>query len=838
MKDQAFGKKIFVVMQLILFITVIAMMVSGFASPIFNSQFILLYNSSSLYFLLIGMNLFFYGITGFSCLASKAYDRDEPLFLMRGGLICGYGFTLSLVEMVNLLVKMSFPSYVFTIVTFNALIVFHIFFLVSENIGLKPRWSYWIATTPAFVIVLTSIGSLTFYKSMSFDIMVESLLSLRFLIYTIMPVIFILMGSSISMLNVSMKKKISLRKRFFNLRDNPTGIGLFYITIVTGVIENSTVILLRTFSPVLGDFPFYMVTLNWIPVLWFVFSKYGQYDEIEIFKSSPLTRPFRSLSLSHIRSEVRGNIMGGVTEGVRSANFFIDHDTQKETEKSFSNSLSQIRREEILKCFKTLLGERILDFNIVGSQITGSINSEFSQRACLDVLKLFAAVCWKVVPVIERRIKNLIQLFPIIDPNLALRFEPSMIDSMIRRMNWLFYLDYSWVDQHMIQQGAEINYSIFDDFRTSREKRNILDYLYRNNPGTQLVWLSERARNRLMMEAPFIGGLIESWPVTYSQGSLSEKEDVTLIFIIRLNNLISTLYKYYDLQNVIEKIRDYHLRKSTKDFLDKVEGQVSDLSTPSEIIDNLLILKEYNFRGYLEKDAALKVVVNSFNRIFRMQTEKDTASFEYVRQKLCELVKEIGFPSQNVYMEHNQKRLLKSTSQILEIAMNPGHWKFEAAWVYMATMDPSIYKTEELVDILKMVQIAIEKKDINDKAVFKNKVIEVFYNIAGIIHDPRMLGIVERIINQLALYLVNTNADIETISFFMESKIYLEDELKTKFTFRDEVYSVFETYLNKMMAEVKTLPNTYKGLLHRWNVFSNAMKSIGGESVNDGKRVS
>ena len=51
------------------------------------------------------------------------------------------------------------------------------------------------------------------------------------------------------------------------------------------------------------------------------------------------------------------------------------------------------------------------------------------------------------IPIMEKQFVTLTKLFPILDPFMANKLKNVKIEEEIGHIQWIFYLDYDWVDQ-------------------------------------------------------------------------------------------------------------------------------------------------------------------------------------------------------------------------------------------------------------------------------------------------------------------------------------------------------------------------------------------------------
>ena len=253
--------------------------------------------------------------------------------------------------------------------------------------------------------------------------------------------------------------------------------------------------------------------IGWIAAMLYLFKSIEQRQYINNINNVVVSITSKKAKRFFLRQDKPHSRHWAATVGMKTASFVVDHDPKDEATSRLTATLSHIRKEEISKFTRNLLGKRTLHLKSIGNQISGSIDPEDSNRPCVDVLTLFACIYLDVVPMVEKRLKGLVSLFPIIDPELAKRINTQNVIDSHSKMEWLYHFDYNWVDQQLILNGAGTSYGVSIDRFNSMDRNNILNYLQDRNRTGNFIWIGDNARQRLKMEAPYLSSIIEAWPI-------------------------------------------------------------------------------------------------------------------------------------------------------------------------------------------------------------------------------------------------------------------------------------------------------------------------------------
>lgn len=550
-------------------------------------------------------------------------ETDTQKYSGPGASICFTAIMLSVIQMLDIIFPIDYYFYFYSNIFLNLLLTFNIVYLVTISIDLEKKWPIYIALAPTMGIFLITI--LTVLNS-SWDIFEELLVIIpvvKFLSMTTLPLLAISLHYIVPSTRACDNLKDSLKITFTDFNRNPIGLHFFYFYSFYGLIALLTAIWVINSNPIPetdkidATFPIQAISLAFLPFLWLAYRKQKALNQT-ILENRILAGLCPDKTHDFLLRNKKGNLPWAMTVGMRTANFIIDHDPQGIASSNLTITFAQIRKEEIQKFVEQTLGPQLLSHHTTGNQIYGTIDPEHSTRTCVDVLLLLTCMYIDAIPLVERRLKTLASLLPIIDPKLSKVIYPYNIEEYLSKMEWLFYFDYNWIDQQATQQENKTNYYIHINDISVINRNNILTYLQSNNRTGNFIWIGEKARNRILMEAPYLASIIETWPIPVKTDNRSDESETIFVYLIRFEELIPRLQKYYALEEVRRKVRDYDERIETRRLMNMLELQLSNSHNQNTIINILETISNYPLKGFKEKDHALKLIIQCYNKILSL----------------------------------------------------------------------------------------------------------------------------------------------------------------------------------------------------------------------------
>jgi hypothetical protein len=204
----------------------------------------------------------------------------------------------------------------------------------------------------------------------------------------------------------------------------------------------------------------------------------------------------------------------------------------------------QIRTEEVRKLLGEISMGKLMDGASAGSRMYGALDPE--QVICLsqEALLMSAIAYLNVSSIVNCRMQGLMSILPILDPHLANATDREKIEESQTESSWLFYLDFDWVDQHLVpnRNGAHFfsNYSILPEHL----KTSILNLKEVGVQVASVLWLSESAGSRILLEMPHLKSIVQIFPIP-----LVNSNEKCLLYGIKFSELTLRLQGLYDLDS-------------------------------------------------------------------------------------------------------------------------------------------------------------------------------------------------------------------------------------------------------------------------------------------------
>lgn len=526
-----------------------------------------------------------------------------------------------------------------------------------------------------------------------------------------------------------------------------------------------------------------------------------------IHESNPISN--QNLAISNYNVNLLNSSVG-----MRSANFFIDHDPDDIISSHFLHTISQIRSIEIHRNVSEILGDKLFCERTIKNQIFGSVNPSYSNRPCIDVLNMFATMYLIALPSVNQRIRNLIRLLPIIDPEIKDIISLQDVDKLNKDVEWLFHFDYNWIDQQIFVSSHHRKYSVDIDNMKLSTRYKILAYLHKRIPMGNFIWIGETARTRIIMEAPFLANIIETWPI-----SLEENES-EVVFLIKFYDLIPRLKKYYSLDSKLEIIKAYEPTFESQRFVSSMNKKIDKISNPKQMETIISEIKEFSFVGYTEKDSALELILDLYKICLdKSNTSKSQKNIweSIIFKKLKPALSKIGYPNQVPHRAQLSKRFIRDPFILMDICLKPSNERFSEAWLFLASVNPGIYSASQRQELLKLILRAANNKKIVKDAKTMKKIIEAFFNISSL-SGKNSISLIQEIINSILGYLAICKPEPELIMFFLDAKIFLEEQIKSTFYFKPENIVLLKQHIAKLSDCIGKNSPDIVSLKSRWDL--------------------
>jgi len=504
------------------------------------------------------------------------------------------------------------------------------------------------------------------------------------------------------------------------------------------------------------------------------------------------------------------------TVGLKTTNFLVDHDPGGRLQAELPASIMQIRAEEIQRCVGEVLGALFLHSNVVGHRIFGAVDPETSVRPCIDTLKMFACLYLDAGPLVERRITGLTALLPIVDPGLGHILKPDRVATLIRRSLWFFHFDFGWIDQHLIHTPRATRYDVRMATLSSRIRHSMLDYLGKTGGVGNFVWIGPEARDRLLQEAPAMRHVIEACPVPSGDG-----EDELLLFIIKFEQLIPRLQRYFDLDSMRKALLDFEPSPESLRMQNLIGLQIARAQTPEEILDVLAQIASVPWRGFREKDNALQLVLAAHTALSQQVAPGESLSeargqkFQILQTRILDAVKAVGYPSQILHHAQVNKIALRDIETLKDVAFDAEHPRFEEAWLLMAATDYQRYKPEQRYELLQVLTKASTTAKVASSRLVQAKAVDAFACI-GRASDAGDASQLRAAASKLGDWFASAKVDLDICCLLLDAQQFIIEHLSLNDILSDETIRRLDQHFQAAATELGPNHPKIVAVMSRW----------------------
>ena len=408
------------------------------------------------------------------------------------------------------------------------------------------------------------------------------------------------------------------------------------------------------------------------------------------------------------------------TVGLRTTTFTIDHDPESTIGKKIPATLARIRNEEIAAFVNQIMKDKTLSVNSISQKILGSIDPEHSIRPCVDALNLCATLYLDAGALVERRISGLMSLLPLVNQGLADIINLESLLPILTKTQWFFHFDYNWVDQSIVSTQKSSRYGIHLEPISPEARIAMLDFMRRTHSIGNFIWVGKDAHDRLLQEAPNLTTIMEPHTINVTS------ENDLLVFSIKFEHLIPRLQRYYGLDDTRAKVIDFEPGAEAQRLLSIMSLQTQNSKTPQEKLRIIESIASYTWRGFKEKDQALKLLLKIYlSEAAQNAGESQKApGFELILKTLRAAVTTIGYPSQILNQAQLYKTQLRDLTNLRANALDPHSARFEEAWVLLGNLDYQRHTAEDAKTVREILGDALRNKSIMKTSLVQGKLID------------------------------------------------------------------------------------------------------------------
>lgn len=478
--------------------------------------------------------------------------------------------------------------------------------------------------------------------------------------------------------------------------------------------------------------------------------------------------------------------------GLKTAILHIEHDAENILQNQLPSTLLRIRSEETNRIVESLMGDKTILTESSTEQISCAVDPENSVRPCLDALKLCATLYLDAGIVLQKRLQGLITLLPIVNPGLATAMNRDLASDLLGKTKWFFFFDHLWIDQRILTTPHSSQYGIQYDPLRPDARMQLITHM-RNIQGLgNFIWFSQQAKERVDQELPSLTNIFQPYEMTLSNGKN------ILMFTVKFEEIIPRLQRYYALDQFRETITDFEPGKDSHRLLNILSLQINNALKESDCIRVVDVITSFRWRGFKEKDLALRLLLNLSDRINKLT---DTgalpiASRNTVLDRISSSISQIGYPSQIINQAHLYKIENRNLGKLQAAALDSKHPANAEAWATLASIDYKRFTSAEFLVLKSIIKSAASRSDLLVSSTVQGRVLECALNLIKIqthLNQAPDVDLLMQPINSI----VSLRVDLETASLIIDVLIYANRLLNEPIPLNDSVINYFENLVEQ-----------------------------------------
>lgn len=505
------------------------------------------------------------------------------------------------------------------------------------------------------------------------------------------------------------------------------------------------------------------------------------------------------------------NEIWSATVGTKTATLTIESDLENILSNKLPATLQRIREDEIINFISQLVKEQSLSIQQLAEKIVCTIDPEHSIRPCLDSLKLCSALYLDAGAILERRILGLTALLPIVNPGLGEAVKKQASLALLKRTKWFFYFDFTWTDQSIVNTPNGSRYGIQFDQMTPQVRIRLIETMKQTHGLGNFVWIGPQAYERLLHEAPGLSSIMDAHSLKMADGSEE------LLFAVKFEELVPRLQRYYALDSFRSKIIDFEPSEGSLKLLNVLALQIANAKGESEFGRIVEVISSYRWRGFKEKDQALKLLLNIFE-ISKSTPERiafNEVAAKNLLGKLNNAIASIGYPSQIINQAYIYKIELRNMSKLQSAALNPNDIRHSEAWVTLASIDHLRLNVSDVSSLRSILIQASKRTDILDNPAIQARLIDC---AASLIKRQFQDG--EQIDSSLMINAISTTAQLdanyESLSFILDTLMYLTKVVGSPIILPARAFAYFEQVNSRRLEESSPW---HQAVVSRWQEY-------------------
>jgi len=403
----------------------------------------------------------------------------------------------------------------------------------------------------------------------------------------------------------------------------------------------------------------------------------------------------------------------------------VDFDSTGSLKSFVPATIYQIQNEDFRNALIGQISDKLLDFSHYGSMNHLVFDPDQCVSVSQEALVLSLLCSLDLVRLSHQRSAMLIKLLPILDPDLARFFSPENVDRIQKNAIPFYYLDFSWVDQHLIRSDRFVRVGASFETVPIWLRESVLQLCETGISIENYIWLSESARDRIGQEIPSLKSIIEMRPFKIA-GSPVEK----VAYSIRLDLLASRLNSYGYLQAKRANSVDRQPSSESLSLIDTLNRRIDFVKGQNEIAHVVGTISSYRWAGFKEKDLALELLIRIWQEHL-VSLRQESLEYKNLFQLVVSSIADIGYPTRYLHSAQLQKNTLRSIKELKKAALDVSNVRFNESWSLLSSGVYGRLSEKDAGAVMSLIESAIFDSRVKKQKIFMYRVMDVACFLLG-----------------------------------------------------------------------------------------------------------
>lgn len=326
------------------------------------------------------------------------------------------------------------------------------------------------------------------------------------------------------------------------------------------------------------------------------------------------------------------------------------------------------------------------------------------------------------------------------------------------------------------------------------------------------IWIGKGGQEKLLQEAPSLQNIMTPHQIKMR----GDRE--FLIFSMKFEELIPRLQRYHALDDFRKKITDFEPNKAAQKLLNIFLLQLNNAKDVQERIRIADIIASYRWRGFREKDMALRLLVSTYEFITASQNIKELPSVDMndVKKRLYDAISRIGYPSQLMNQAHMYKIELRRLHNLQIAALDPAHPWHRESWATLASLNYKNIGTEEMKVLQSIFARVAKHKQIFDSSAVQARLLDCITALIKFQTQTTQPPDVRLLLEVINAIVASKNITHESACVLLDNLNYVEKLTGTPVSIPKTVSNYFDALEN---SEDNVAPYNRQAFSNNWKEF-------------------